>query len=62
MISNIVIVLSIVCNYDIFSHFSTYIITTELRFFVVSNDKEQEFVNSTYLTWMICSSFIEKFT
>jgi len=61
MISNIVTVLSIVWNYDNFIHFSNDIVTIELRFFVVSSDKNQEFVYSTYLTWMLSSSFIEKF-
>jgi len=61
MISNIWTVLSTVCNYNNFSHISTDIVTTELRFLVASSDKDQGFVNTTYLTWMLSSCFIEKF-
>ena len=61
MISIIVTVFSTVCYYDNFSHVSTDIVTTELRFLVASSDKDQEFVKTTYLTWMLSSSFTEKF-
>jgi len=61
MISNIVRVFSIVCYYNNFSHVSTDVVTTELLFLVASSDKDQEFVKTTYLTWMLSSSFIEKF-
>jgi hypothetical protein len=61
MISIIVTDFSTVFNYDNFSHVSTDIVTTELRFLVASSDKDQEFVKMTYLTWMLSSSFIEKF-
>jgi hypothetical protein len=61
MIGNTVTILSTVSNYDIFSHNSTHIVTIELRFLVASIDKEQEFVNKAYITWMLISSVIEKF-
>ena len=61
MISNILTVLITVCNYNNFSHISTDIVTTELRFLVASSDKDQGFVNTTYLKWMLSSCFIEKF-
>ena len=61
MISIIVTDFITVFIYDNFSHVSTDIVTTELRFLVASSDKDQEFVKTTYLTWMLSSSFIEKF-
>jgi len=61
MISIIVTVFSTVCYYDTFSHVSTDIVTTELRFLSASIYKYQEFVKTTYLIWMLLSSFIEKF-
>jgi hypothetical protein len=61
MMSIIVTVFSTFCNYYNFSHVSPDIVTTELRFLVASSDKDQEFVKTIYLTWMLSSSFIEKF-
>jgi hypothetical protein len=47
MISVIVRVLGIGCNYENFSHVSTDIVTTDLRFLVASSDKDQAIVNRT---------------
>jgi hypothetical protein len=47
MINNIVIVLSIVYNYDNFRRVSTDIVTTDLRFIVASSYKDKAFVNRT---------------
>ena len=61
MISYIVTVLSTLFNYDNFGHVSSDIVTIEIRSLVASSDKDKKFVNTTYFTRMLSSSFIEKF-